>query len=107
MSSEHYENTSQPRQLLADERDERLLRLVNNTGSIKLFDYVSNLLVVREVNRGDDSVLTGVLLDYLVEKRERVVEVVGLKNQFDTETNDEELGFDEDVRIALFKPLGE
>jgi hypothetical protein len=107
MPAEQYEYLSRPRPLLSDEHEERLLRLVNNTGSLKLFDYVSNLLVIREAER-NDSESTDVLLDYLVEKRDRVEEIVALRNQFDTLTADEDdIAFDEEVRIALFKPLGE
>jgi len=107
MHGERYEKVSQDRQLLADERDERLLRLVNNTKSLKLFDYVSNLLVIREVKRGDTDA-TDIVLDHLIEKRERVEEVISLQKQFDAITpDDDEIAFDEEVRIALFKPYGE
>lgn len=107
MSGEKYEYLSHTRPILSDEHEERLLKLVNNTGSVKLFDYVSNLLVIRELERGESDA-TDVLLDYLVEKRERTVEVAALNRQFDTLIADEdEIALEEDVRIALFKPIGE
>ena len=103
MSGETYDHLSKPNQLLANVDEERLLRIVNSTKTVKLFDYVSNLLVVREAERGDSD-STDVLLDYLVEKRNRVLEVETLNRQFEALTLDEEeIAFQESINEALFK----
>lgn len=86
--------------MLASSRDEKLLKILNNTPNLKIFDYVANVLIERDALRGDDE-LTDTFVEFLIEKRNRVIEVQALNAQF--ELTDEAIAFEEAINEALFK----